>query len=139
MLLSSSMPYFGLTHFFAGSSAGDATLLNEGGSLGQDGGITQFSNTASAQRAVITNQPGVRGPGGFDAAGQTYFYNQASAGSARNNAFAGARSPSLASAQANRGRTSQASAMRPSAERSAGRQISRPSSPPMRQRSGGRR
>ena len=63
----------------------------------------------------------------------------ASAGSARNNAFAGARSPSLASAQANRGRTSQASAMRPSAERSAGRQISRPSSPPMRQRSGGRR
>ncbi len=63
----------------------------------------------------------------------------ASAGSARNNAFAGARSPSQASAQANRGRTSQASALRPSAERSAGRQISRPSSPPMRQRSGGRR
>lgn len=62
-----------------------------------------------------------------------------SAGSARNNAFAGARSPSQASAQASRGRTSEASARRPSAERSAGHQISRPSSPPTRQRSGGRR
>jgi len=86
---------FGLTHFFAGSSAGDATLLNEGGSLGQDGGITQFSNTASAQRAVVTNQPGVRGPGGFDAAGQTYFYNQASAGSARITAQGAASAGSL--------------------------------------------
>ncbi|QZP32346.1 DUF3300 domain-containing protein [Pseudomonas sp. DR48] len=61
------------------------------------------------------------------------------AGSARNNAFAGARSPSQTSAQAARGRTSEASARRPSAQRSAGHQISRPSSPPMRQRSGGRR
>lgn len=63
----------------------------------------------------------------------------AAAGSARDNAFAGARSPSQASAQAARGRTSEASARRPSAQRSAGHQISRPSSPPMRQRSGGRR
>lgn len=63
----------------------------------------------------------------------------ASAGSARDNAFAGARSPSQTSAQAARGRTSEASARRPSADRSAGHQISRPSSPPMRQRSGGRR
>jgi hypothetical protein len=63
----------------------------------------------------------------------------ASAGSARNNAFAGARSPSRSNAQALRGRTSQASATRPSAARSAGHQISRPSSPPMRQRGGGRR
>ncbi|CAI8771229.1 DUF3300 domain-containing protein [Pseudomonas sp. IT-P294] len=63
----------------------------------------------------------------------------ASAGSARNNAFAGARSPSQTSAQAARGRTSEASARRPTAQRSAGHQISRPSSPPMRQRSGGRR
>jgi hypothetical protein len=62
----------------------------------------------------------------------------ASTGSARNNAFAGARSPSQANIQANRGRTSQASAQRPSAARSAGHQVSRPSSPPARQR-GGRR
>ncbi|WP_223596107.1 DUF3300 domain-containing protein [Pseudomonas sp. A-R-19] len=62
----------------------------------------------------------------------------ASAGSARNNAFAGARSPSQANLQANRGRASQASAQRPSASRSAGHQISRPSNPPARQR-GGRR
>jgi hypothetical protein len=61
----------------------------------------------------------------------------ASAGSARNNAFAGARSPSQSNVQAARGRASQASAMRPSAARSAGHQISRPSAP-ARQR-GGRR
>jgi hypothetical protein len=61
-----------------------------------------------------------------------------SAGSARNNAFAGARSPSQANLQANRGRASQASAHRPNASRAAGHQISRPSSPPARQR-GGRR
>lgn len=61
----------------------------------------------------------------------------ASAGSARNNAFAGARSPSQTHAQAARGRASQASAMRPSAARSAGHPISRPSAP-ARQR-GGRR
>lgn len=62
----------------------------------------------------------------------------ASSGSARNNAFAGARSPSQANVQANRGRASQASAHRPSAARSAGHQVSRPSNPPARQR-GGRR
>ncbi|WP_460145954.1 DUF3300 domain-containing protein [Pseudomonas sp. S2_A02] len=62
----------------------------------------------------------------------------ASTGSARNNAFAGARSPSQANAQASRGQASVASAQRPSASRSAGHQISRPSSPPARQR-GGRR
>ncbi|MGE7958670.1 DUF3300 domain-containing protein [Pseudomonas sp. NPDC089530] len=63
----------------------------------------------------------------------------ASSGSARNNAFAGARSPSRSNDQARRGQTSQASAMRPSAARSAGHQVSRPSSAPMRQRGGGRR
>ncbi|MBN3865617.1 DUF3300 domain-containing protein [Pseudomonas frederiksbergensis] len=62
----------------------------------------------------------------------------ASTGSARDNAFAGVRSPSQANAQANRGRASQASVQRPSASRSAGHQISRPSNPPARQR-GGRR
>lgn len=62
----------------------------------------------------------------------------ASAGSARNNAFAGARSQSATNAQASRGRTSQASAQRPSTSRSAGNQISRPSNPPSRDR-GGRR
>ncbi|WGK92887.1 DUF3300 domain-containing protein [Pseudomonas migulae] len=63
----------------------------------------------------------------------------ASQGGARNNAFAGARAPSQTSAQVNRGRASQASAQRPSAARSAGHQVSRPSSPPARQRGGGRR
>ena len=62
----------------------------------------------------------------------------ASQGSARNNAFAGARAPSQTNAQVNRGRASQASAQRPSAARSSGQQVSRPSSPPARQR-GGRR
>jgi hypothetical protein len=61
-----------------------------------------------------------------------------STGSARNNAFAGVRSPSQANAQANRGQASQTSAQRSSASRSAGHQISRPSNPPARQR-GGRR
>ncbi|MFW9078463.1 DUF3300 domain-containing protein [Pseudomonas sp. P2757] len=61
-----------------------------------------------------------------------------SAGSARNNAFAGARSPSQSNAQANRGRASQVSAQRPSASRAAGHQISRPASSPARSR-GGRR
>ncbi|AZE23109.1 DUF3300 domain-containing protein [Pseudomonas chlororaphis] len=60
----------------------------------------------------------------------------ASPGSARNNAFAGARSPSQSNAQALRGRTSQTSATRPSAARSAGHQISRPSGASMRQRGG---
>ncbi|EJM25387.1 Protein of unknown function (DUF3300) [Pseudomonas sp. GM21] len=64
----------------------------------------------------------------------------ASKGSARNNAFAGARSPSQVNAQANRGRASQASAQRPNASRSAGKQVSRPSNPPARQsQRGGRR
>ena len=62
----------------------------------------------------------------------------ASTGSARNNAFAGVRSPSQANAQASRGQVSQASARRPSASRPAGHQVSRPSNPPARQR-GGRR
>jgi hypothetical protein len=63
----------------------------------------------------------------------------ASKGSARNNAFAGARSPSQVNAHANRGRASQASAQRPNASRSAGKQVSRPSNPPARQSRGGRR
>ena len=58
----------------------------------------------------------------------------ATQGAARNNAFAGARSPSQVNAQANRGRASQVSAQRPSASRPAGHQVSRPSSAPARQR-----
>lgn len=60
------------------------------------------------------------------------------AGRARNNAFDGVRSPSRTSAQANRGRTSQSFAQRPSASRAAGHQISRPSAP-ARRGGGGRR
>jgi hypothetical protein len=64
----------------------------------------------------------------------------ASKGSARNNAFAGTRSPSQANAQANRGRASQASAQRQNASRGAGKQVSRPANPPARQsQRGGRR
>ncbi|WP_433735626.1 DUF3300 domain-containing protein [Pseudomonas putida] len=63
----------------------------------------------------------------------------ASPGSARNNAFAGARSPSRSNEQAFRGRASQASAQRPAAARSAGHQISRPSGGGTRQRGGGGR
>lgn len=63
----------------------------------------------------------------------------ASPGSARNNAFAGARAPARSNDQARRGQASQASAMRPNAARAAGHQVSRPSSAPMRQRGGGRR
>jgi hypothetical protein len=63
----------------------------------------------------------------------------ANRGGARNNAFAGARSPQQANLQANRGRASQAAAQRPAAARSAGHQISRPSNPPARHRGGGRR
>ncbi|WP_064594132.1 DUF3300 domain-containing protein [Pseudomonas sp. DR 5-09] len=61
------------------------------------------------------------------------------AGSARNNAFAGARSPSQTRVQADRGRASQISAQRPNTSRAAGHQISRPSGGGMRQRGGGRR
>ncbi|MCX2901631.1 DUF3300 domain-containing protein [Pseudomonas mandelii] len=52
-----------------------------------------------------------------------------SRGNARNNAFAGVGSPTRSDAQASRGRASQASAQRQGATRSAGHQISRPSSP----------
>lgn len=61
----------------------------------------------------------------------------ASTGSARNNAFAGARSPSQSNAQASRGRVSQVSAQRSGVARSVGHPISRPSSPPRSR--GGRR
>jgi autotransporter-associated beta strand protein len=73
----------GLTSFFATSGAGDATVTNRGGLAGEDGGSTQFNNSASAERAVIVNQAGARGSSGFDAAGVTRFVDQASAGQAR--------------------------------------------------------
>ena len=59
-------------------------------------------------------------------------------GAARDNAFAGVRSPSQSNAQALRGRASQASAQRPGGARAVGHPISRPSSAPARSR-GGRR
>jgi len=62
-----------------------------------------------------------------------------SAGRARDNAFAGVRSPSRSAAQANRGRTSQSFAQRPNTSRAAGKQISRPSAPMRRGGGGGRR
>ncbi|MFF7110186.1 DUF3300 domain-containing protein [Pseudomonas sichuanensis] len=60
-------------------------------------------------------------------------------GRARNNAFDGVRSPSSSSAQASRGRTSQAFAQRGSAPRASGQQVSRPSFSGGGQRGGGRR
>ncbi|MCW8278429.1 DUF3300 domain-containing protein [Pseudomonas sp. PCH199] len=92
-------------------------------------------NQQPGKQTAQTNQ---RRPESSQARQGTQTRPSASPGSARNNAFAGARSPSQTNAQADRGRASQASALRPSAARSAGQQISRPSSPPMRQR-GGRR
>lgn len=60
------------------------------------------------------------------------------AGQARNNAFAGARTPAQARTQASRGWASQAAAQRPNAVRAQGHQINRPASFQARQR-GGRR
>jgi len=64
---------------------------------------------------------------------------RSTAGRARNNAFDGVRSPARTTAQANRGRTSQTLAQRPSASRAAGHTISRPSAPARRGGGGGRR
>ncbi|RON22584.1 DUF3300 domain-containing protein [Pseudomonas lini] len=99
---------------------------------------TARNTRESQQPRKQTAQVNQRGQG--DSQGRQAAQNRpsASTGSARNNAFAGVRSPSQANAQASRGRASQASAQRPSASRSAGHQVSRPSSPPARQR-GGRR
>ncbi|MEX3776798.1 DUF3300 domain-containing protein [Pseudomonas sp. MYb118] len=65
-------------------------------------------------------------------------FSQNRQGAARNNAFAGVRSPSQSNAQALRGRASQASAQRGGGARMEGRQISRPSGAGARSR-GGRR
>ncbi|MBV4475010.1 DUF3300 domain-containing protein [Pseudomonas botevensis] len=83
-------------------------------------GVNQRENRTPQARQTAQNRPA------------------ASAGSARNNAFAGARSPSQTRQQADRGRASQISAQRPNTSRAAGHQINRPSAP-MRQRGGGRR
>jgi hypothetical protein len=101
-----------------------------------DRGQGTARNTRENQQTRQANQ---RGQGSSQARQTAQNRPNAGAGSVRNNAFAGARSPSSTHAQASRGRASQASAQRPSASRSAGHQISRPSSPPARQRGGGRR
>ncbi|MVV49332.1 DUF3300 domain-containing protein [Pseudomonas sp. PB120] len=110
-----------------------------------DRGQGTARNTREAQQPRRQNaQPGQhqqreqRGQGAAQARQSAPKRPTASAGGARNNAFAGARSPSQSNAFANRGRASQASAQRPGSMRSAGHQISRPSSPPARSR-GGRR
>ena len=79
----------GITRFFAGSTAGDASINNLGGAAAEDGGSTQFSNASTAGRAVITNRAGERGASGFDGAGLTRFVDQASAGQARITAAGG--------------------------------------------------
>ena len=74
----------GLTSFFASSAAGDANIVNLGGSDARaGGGGTQFNNSSTAERAVIVSHAGAIGLSGFDAAGTTSFVNLASAGSAR--------------------------------------------------------
>ncbi|MBV4462924.1 DUF3300 domain-containing protein [Pseudomonas sp. SWRI79] len=98
---------------------------------------TRESQQPRKQTAQV-NQRGQGDSQGRQAAQKRPSVSTASAGSARNNAFAGVRTPSQANAQASRGQASLASAQRPSASRSAGHQISRPSNPPARQR-GGRR
>lgn len=101
-----------------------------------DRGQGTARNTRESQPPRNATQE--RGQGELQARQAAQKRPSASTGSARNNVFAGARSPSQADAQASRGRTSQVSAQRPSASRSAGNPISRPSNPPARQR-GGRR
>ncbi|EOG3620740.1 DUF3300 domain-containing protein [Pseudomonas putida] len=93
----------------------------------------QARNTQGRQQ---NNQMDQRRQGQARQVGQNRPVN--TAGRARNNAFDGVRSPSRTNAQANRGRTSQAFAQRPSASRAAGHQISRPSAP-ARRGGGGRR
>ncbi|URM26249.1 DUF3300 domain-containing protein [Pseudomonas frederiksbergensis] len=99
---------------------------------------TARNTRESQQPRKQTAQVNQRGQGDSQARQVAQKRPSASTGSAPNNVFAGARSPSQTNAQASRGRASQASAQRPSASRSAGHQISRPSNPPARQR-GGRR
>lgn len=99
---------------------------------------TARNTRESQQPRKQTAQVNQRGQGDSQARQVAQKRPSVSTGSAPNNVFAGARSPSQTNAQASRGRASQASAQRPSASRSAGHQISRPSSPPARQR-GGRR
>jgi len=57
----------------------------------------------------------------------------------RNNAFNGASHPSASRSAAQRGHSSHAAAQRPAGNRSAGKQVSRPSHPPKRQGAGHRR
>jgi hypothetical protein len=99
---------------------------------------TARNTRANQQPRKQTNQVSQRKGGNSQTRQATNKRPAVNTGSARNNAFAGSRSPSQTRAQANRGRASQASAQRPSASRSAGHQVSRPSNPPARQR-GGRR
>ncbi len=110
-------------------------------SAGSNSGATRNTRDAQQARTQQTNRENAhanqRGQQSLQAR-KVAQNRPSSAGGARDNAFAGARSPSQTSAQASRGRSSQASALRPSAVRSAGAQISRPSSSPTRSR-GGRR
>ncbi|MCO8312956.1 DUF3300 domain-containing protein [Pseudomonas mandelii] len=125
--------------------AQSATSANNRMQAGADRPITSDRNQGTTRNtresqppARQTAQVNQRAQGTSQTRQATQNRPSASTGSARNNAFAGARSPSQTNAQASRGRASLASAQRPSASRSAGHQVSRPSSPPARQR-GGRR
>lgn len=122
----------------AAQSGPSATHRSQAGAArpgSSDGGQNSGRNARDNQQPARANE---RGQATSPARQTRQERPSATAGGARNNAFAGARSPSQSNAQASRGRASQASALRPSAARSAGPQISRPSNPPMRQR-GGRR
>jgi fibronectin-binding autotransporter adhesin len=65
----------GFTDFINASTAGSATITNNGGQSGQRG-FTNFQNTSTAGNATITNNGGL-GSGGF-----TDFINASTAGSA---------------------------------------------------------
>ncbi|GGU55263.1 membrane protein [Pseudomonas laurentiana] len=124
----------------AQSGTSDSNRLQAGTERQKSSGMGQgtIRNTRERQELRNTAQVQQRGQADLSARQTAKKRPSANTGSARNNVFAGARAPSLASAQASRGRTSQASAQRPNVSRSAGNQISRPSNPPARQR-GGRR
>ena len=66
----------GYTYFTNSSTAGSATIINQGGAVASDyGGEIYFENTSTAGSATLTNQGGFNG-------GTIYFVDGATAGSA---------------------------------------------------------
>jgi outer membrane autotransporter protein len=70
----------GSTKFFDASTAGNATITNNGGTaVSKASGFTEFHDSSSAGNATITNNSGTGGGGG----GRTLFFNGSDDGTAR--------------------------------------------------------